>query len=224
MQKTKIFFRLGVLALLASTHCSYGQNMPEKMSSESQDVQSCKLKNNICRQAMMSGIDQLEMPVDCVVKQDPMMRETSEIECDSCMQKRSQRAPMPEPMMQEADMQQILQSLVVMIDLDFYRKMFIIDVDFYKDSNCDIAALLMRYMENPEHAEKMFHCIAQRYVDEYGDACVVSLLKGLNVESPEDVCAFLMPYMKKAFVSQTFNALHRCIMFKCMKLKEMMAQ
>lgn len=226
MEIKKYFLGLMILyALNAQAHIDREAALEPACQDAENALQSCPNANDTCRSEAIAMVQQEEIASSsCMAKQNFDREEMQQSMGDICLQQKSEMDIHHDVSLtlDKDDMQQILRSLVVLFDLDFHRKMFIIDVDFYKDEMYDIQTLLMRYMKDPEQSEMLFHRVAQEYVNEYGDACMISVLQGLTIENAELVAVTLMPYIKKAFVDQLFNALHRCIIFKCMKLKEMM--
>lgn len=122
------------------------------------------------------------------------------------------------------DMARMLQAMVLLVDIDFYKRMIVVDVDFYRDEACTIDSLLMRYAHNPEQAEELLYKVAESYMNEHGDAVILSLLKNFKVADPELLTNIVKPFIQKALMGEFLNAMHRCIMHKSTKLNEIMAR
>ena len=153
----------------------------------------------------------------------PMMDEMTAMQ-PAMMQPMAEQKCMPEAMeMMTEGMEHLLRSLVLLVDFDFNKRLIAIDVDFYRDEERMIDSLLMSYVRNPEAAEAMFNCVAERYMNEHGDEVIQALLKNFNVADVQMMSAMVKPFVQKALMGEMLKAMHRCIIFKGNKLQEMMA-
>jgi hypothetical protein len=181
----------------------------ELASQEEQEVATSKT----CKSTMPDSSDCM----DCM-DQEMMTPMSQKRSCNSM-----NAASCDMEMMMPEDMENLLRALVLLIDVDFLKKMVVVDVDFHRDDARMIDSILMRYTHNPEQAEEMLSMVAQKYMDEHGDAVVCSLLKNCNMADAELLARMVMPIIQKALMGQFLNAMHRCIMHKSMKLSEITA-
>lgn len=174
--------------------------------------------SEIPAQELVDGETSDIMAKSVSMTENMMMPMDSEMMLNQC--------PMSEMSMEwkEADIEAVLNSMVVLLDIDLRKKMFVLDVDFYNDDQCDIKELLMKYLNNPMQAEMMLTQVAEKYMNESGDSVVYSLLKSFKVTDAESLTRIVRPFIQKTLMNELLRAMHYCIMNKCMKLQEMMAQ
>ncbi len=121
------------------------------------------------------------------------------------------------------DIADLISSMVVLVDVDFKRRMIVLDVDVYRDDPQKMDSLLIRYANDPEQAEKMLTGVAQQYMTEHGDELLYSVLRNCNIADAEMLTYMLRPVLQRTLLNEFLRAMHRCIVFKSHKLSEVIA-
>lgn len=193
----------------------------EKMGEMVSQVEACK---GMCEMVECKEQPMVEPMPEPMMHEDVSMMPKSE-QMDLMMADSMDSMPSNETqMMMSEDMRKLLQSLVLLIDIDFHKRMIVVDVDFYRDDARMIDSLLVNYAHNPEQAEELLYKVAECYMDEHGDEVILSLLKNFKIADAELLTHIVRPFVQKALMTEFLNAMHRCIMHKSMKLNEIMVR